>query len=252
MADIQAVLFDMGGTLEDVYYDDALRLEATRGLKEILAKYELDPGLEIPDLYAVVKAGMRKYNALREETEIELTPERVWSEFVFPDCGLNKKRLVAASEEIAFYYDLDFYKRTLRPEAKALLDALRERGFRLGVISNIYSRGAVPHNLTRYALMEYFEVVLASSVFGWRKPNTRIFLEASRLLGLSPSACAYVGDTVSRDVVGAHRAGYRLAIQIKSFLTTVADKKTDTELPDAIVENLMQVVDIVTRSESSQ
>jgi putative hydrolase of the HAD superfamily len=86
---------------------------------------------------------------------------------------------------------------------------------------------------------------LPSSVFGWRKPNPRIFLEAARQLNLTPGECAYVGDTVSRDVVGARRAGYGLVIQIKSFLTAQSDRATDVEPPDAIVQDLMQVVALV-------
>ncbi len=35
---LRAVIFDMGGTLEDVYYDDAMRLKATSGFRDILAK----------------------------------------------------------------------------------------------------------------------------------------------------------------------------------------------------------------------
>jgi hypothetical protein len=42
--------------------------------------------------------------------------------------------------------------------------------------------------------------------------------------------------------------GKDLAIQIKSFPTTHAEHDADTESPDIVVENLMQVVDVVTRS----
>ncbi len=245
MQNIQAILFDMGGTLEDIYYDDALRLDATRGLRGILGMRGIDPGLSVPDLCAVVKAGMDKYNAWREETEVELPPERLWSEFVLVAQGLPKERVAEIGEELALYYDLHFYKRALRPEAESLLTVLRERHIRLGVISNIYSRGAVPCNLARYGLTHFFQSVITSSTFGWRKPNARIFLEASRQMQLPPSACAYVGDTVSRDVVGARRAGYGLSIQIKSFLTAKSDRDTDTESPDVIVTDLMQVLEIV-------
>lgn len=245
---IHAVIFDMGGTLEDIYYDDALRLEATRNLKGILGKHGLDPGLAIPDLYAVVNAGMKKYNAWRDETENELPPERIWSEFALPNYG-PAEHIAAIGEELALFYDLHFYKRSLRPESKAVLDCLRARGFRLGVISNVYSRGAVACNLARYELAGYFQVVVTSSAFGWRKPNPRIFLEAPRVLGLPPGECAYVGDTVSRDVVGARRAGYGLAIQIKSFLTAKSDRATDTEVADAVITDLMQVADLVTPSQ---
>lgn len=63
---------------------------------------------------------------------------------------------------------------------------------------------------------------------------------------LSPAACAYVGDTVSRDVIGARRTGYGLAIQIRSFLTDKADRGTGNVPPDAVIEDLRQIVDLVT------
>jgi putative hydrolase of the HAD superfamily len=245
---IRAVIFDLGGTLEDVYYDDSLRLQATYGFRDLLAKHDLHPGLAIPDLCAVIKSGMTKYKKWCEESERELPPERVWNEFVFTNHDLPKEKLAAIGEELAFYWDTRFSKRGLRPEVSTLLDALRERGFRLGVISNINSRTMVPQNLTEYGIRHYFEIVLTSAEFGWRKPNPRIFLEATRLMKLQPTECAYVGDTVSRDVVGARRAGYGLAIQIKSFLTAQSDCETDVEPPDAVIQNLMQVVDVVTRS----
>ena len=65
-------------------------------------------------------------------------------------------------------------------------------------------------------------------------------------MNLSPAECAYVGDTISRDVSGARRSGYGLAIQIKSFLTDKADKETDIEAPDAVIHDLIEVVGLVT------
>lgn len=242
---IRAVIFDLGGTLEDIYYDDDLRLKAMPGLRSILAQYGLDPGLPTPELYAVIQAGMKKYNTWRLATERELPPERVWDEFILANYGFSKDQVYAAGEMLAFYWDTQFSRRTLRPEAIATLDALRQRGLRLGVISNIHSRGMVPFQLAQYGMTDYFQAVLASAVLGWRKPNPRIFLEMARLLELEPAQCAYVGDTISRDVVGARRAGYGLAIQIKSFLTAQADREIDTEPPDIVIQNLIQIVDII-------
>jgi len=243
---IRAVIFDLGGTLEDVDYDDDWRLQATSGLRAILARHDLDPGLSIPDLCAVIKAGMQRYGAWREQTEVEKPPEQIWSEFVLTDYGLPRQKLAAIGEELAFYWDAHFFRRRLRPEAPALLDTLHARGFRLGMISNITSRGVVPYKLAEYGIAHHFAAVLTSAAFGWRKPNPRIFLKAAHLLAMPPAACAYVGDTVSRDVIGARRAGYGLAIQIKSFLTTLSDRNTDIESPDAVVQSLMEVADLVT------
>jgi putative hydrolase of the HAD superfamily len=244
-APILAVLFDMGGTLEEVYYDDRIRLDATPGLLQILVTRGLNPGLSIAELYGVVAAGMTKYGEYRAETERELSPEQVWTQFIFADLPLPADGIISIAEELAFYYDTCFFERKMRPEAPALLQKLHDHGLKLGVISNIYSRGQVPYNLNRYGLLPYFQTVVMSSVFGWHKPNAGIFLEGSRQLGVSPAQCAYVGDAVSRDVRGAQHAGYGRTIQIKSFLTTKVDSDADSEQPDAIIQNLMQVAELV-------
>jgi len=229
-----------------VYYDDALRLEAARSLQERLGRLGLDPGLAVSDLHATVVSGMSAYQRWREQTEIELPPERVWTEYIFRDGGLPADRLAAAAEDLTFYYENSFYRRTLRPEVPEALASLRERGLRLAVISNIVSRRLVPHNLAAYGVAHYFDPIVTSAGLGIRKPHARIFLETARLMGLPACACAYVGDTVSRDVVGARRAGYGLAIQIKSFLTGKSDRETDVEAPDALIHDLREVVTLVT------
>jgi putative hydrolase of the HAD superfamily len=243
---IQAVLFDMGGTLEELSYDETLRREATRGLRDLLRQLELDPGLSLPDLWAALFSGMEAYQAWRAETEVELPPERVWAEYILADYGLCNERLVAAADELALFYETHFYARSLRPEAPAALEALREKGFRLAIISNTLSRSLVPSKLAEYGIAQYFDPVLTSATLGWRKPNSRLFDEAARLMQLPPQACAYVGDTVSRDVIGARRAGYGLVLQIKSFLTAKSDRGTDKVPPDAVIQHLSQVLDLVT------
>ncbi len=242
---ILAVAFDLGGTLEEIYYDDALRLEATGALRGLLRNLDLDPGLPVPELYAVIVAGLRAYDVWRRQDDVELPPERVWPDFVFPGYPLPRERLQGAGEELALFYESHFYTRHMRPEAPVALARLRERGLRLALISNIMARGHVHRCLAGYGLQQYFDPILASSVFGRRKPSPTIFLEATRLLGLPPASCAYVGDTISRDVAGARRAGYGLAIQIRSFLTDKADGEGDRQHPDALIEDLRQIADIV-------
>jgi putative hydrolase of the HAD superfamily len=250
---IRAVVFDMGGTLEDLYYDDAIRQEATRGLLELLTTWDLDPGLDLPDLQVAVLSGMKRYQEWREESEVELPPGRVWAEYIFPNHGSPHGRscewdlgLRAAAEDLTFFYETHFQARSLRPEAPVLLESLSRRGFGLAIISNIISHRVVQHSLKQYGIEHYFNPVVTSAQFGWRKPNARIFLEAARLMNLPPVACAYVGDTVSRDVIGARRAGYGTVIQIASFLTDKVDHGTGNVLPDAVIHDLRQVVSLVT------
>jgi len=243
---IQAVLFDMGGTLEELHSDEAIRREATRGLRDLLRERGLDPGLSLPDLQSTVSSGLQAYQSWRKGPELELPPERVWSEFILTEPGLSKERVAAAAEDLSFFYDTHYHLRSLRPEAPAVLETLRQQGFRLAIISNVVSRRLVPHMLAEYGIAHYFDPVVTSSCLGWRKPNERIFSEAMRLMQLSPEACAYVGDTISRDVIGARRAGFGMAIQIRSFLTARSDRGIEHVPPDAVIRDLSEVIELVT------
>lgn len=245
---IQAVLFDMGGTLEDLYYDDAVRLEATRELRDLLATCGLDPALSVPDLHAAVLSGLAAYQSWREGCDRELPPEKVWTEYILTDPRLPRDRLLAAADDLAFFYETHYFVRSLRPEAPEALETLRRQGYRLGIISNVISHRLVPNRLSEYGIAGFFDPVVTSVGLGWRKPSVHIFQEAARLLPLPPAACAYVGDTVSRDVVGARRAGYGLSIQIRSFLTAKSDRGTEGVSPDAVIHDLLEVVDLVARA----
>ncbi|MBN1318721.1 MAG: HAD family hydrolase [Anaerolineales bacterium] len=243
---IKAVIFDMGGTLEELYYDETIRQEATQGLHNFLRGLDLDPGLSLPDLQFTVLYGIAAYQSWREQSEKELSPEKVWTEYIFTNHGVDKERLMVAAEELAQFYETHYHTRSLRPEAPAALEALHKRGFRLAIISNVISRQLVSKRLVEYGIAHYFDPVVTSSNLGWRKPNTRIFEEAASLLRLPPKVCAYVGDTITRDVIGARRAGYGLVIQIKSFLTDKVDLGGASTPPDAVIHDLRQVIDLVT------
>jgi putative hydrolase of the HAD superfamily len=242
---IRAVLFDMGGTLEDLYYDETIRQEATRDLREYLRELALDPGLSLPDLRATLFSGLEAYQAWREQCEMELPPEKVWTEYILTNHGPARERLMAAADDVAFFYETHYHARSLRPEAPSVLEALHTKGLRLAIISNTLSRQLVPSTLAEYGIGHYFDAVVTSAKLGWRKPNERIFEEAARLLQVPAGACAYVGDTVSRDVIGARRAGYGLAVQIKSFLTDKADSGMEGVPPDAVIHDLREVVELV-------
>lgn len=242
---IKAVVFDLGGTLEEIYYDDATRLAAADGLRKMLTGRGLDPGLSAEGLRAAVLSGMAAYQRWREEHQRELPPDRVWTEYIFHNNGLPRDRLSAEAEDLTLFYEDNFYERSLRPEAPAVLSELQQRGYRLAVISNILSLGLVPRKLASYGIAGFFDPVITSSGLGYRKPHPRIFREAADRMELSPEDCAYVGDTVSRDVAGARGAGYGLAIQIRSFLTDKSDGVIEEPAPDTVIQDLREIVAVV-------
>jgi len=58
-------------------------------------------------------------------------------------------------------------------------------------------------------LERYFPVVVASGEIGFGKPDRRMFTTALDRLGLSADEVITIGDSLERDVVGAHNAGLR-------------------------------------------
>ena len=117
---IRAVLFDMGGTLEELYSDEAIRLEATRGLRELLRRRGADPGLGLQDLQATVSAGLATYHTWRAQTEMELPAGKVWTEFIFVNHDQIRDRLLAVAEDLSFFHEAHSHTRSLRPEAPTL------------------------------------------------------------------------------------------------------------------------------------
>jgi len=97
------------------------------------------------------------------------------------------------------------------PEVWATLAALREKGVRLGVVSNWDER--LPSLLESLGLAASFDAVVCSSEVGVEKPDRRIFRRALELLRADPGAALHVGDRRLEDVEGAIAAGMH-AVQL--------------------------------------
>lgn len=87
-------------------------------------------------------------------------------------------------------------------------DALREfskLGLRMAVVSN--SDGTAEAGMKALGLRDYFDVVIDSAVVGVAKPDPGIFKFALEAAGVEASRAIYIGDLYSVDVVGARAAG---------------------------------------------
>ncbi|HET7463014.1 MAG TPA: HAD-IA family hydrolase [Longimicrobium sp.] len=96
---------------------------------------------------------------------------------------------------------------TLQEGTDEVLEELKRRGYRLGVISN--ADGTVEGLLETLGLRRHFEFVIDSGAVGVEKPDPRIFRMALERMGVEPHEAAYVGDLYEIDVVGARAAGMR-------------------------------------------
>ena len=95
-------------------------------------------------------------------------------------------------------------------DVRPSLNALRQRGIALGVISNW--TGDLEDVLRRIDLHDPFDFVIDSAHFGHEKPHPEIFAEAVRRAGVPAAAAMHIGDSIEHDVDGARRAGLRAVL----------------------------------------
>ncbi|HLO32955.1 MAG TPA: HAD family hydrolase, partial [Anaerolineales bacterium] len=240
---IQAVFFDMGGTIETFGYTRELRLEAMRGIQQRLRQVGIDLQLSNEQLYEVISNGLERYKRWSIQTMEELPPWRVWSDYIFTGWAVDKVKVADIAEDLMFLIETRFYCRAIRPEMPAVLQAIKEMGLKIGLISNVNSRGQVPTNLKEYGIIDYFHPIVLSSEYGRRKPDPAIFYYAARLANVPTSQCVYVGDRVVRDIDGARRAGFRMAIQIRHDFEHGEDDAGSR--PDAILSSMTELLDIL-------
>jgi len=240
---LQAVLFDMGGTIETYWFDRDFRIRNVHSIRHCLAGADIGLCLTDEQLADVITRGVKAYHRMKMDSMVESPAVKVWSEFILNDFKVPEEALAPIAEELAFLYETRLYQRVMRPEIPEVLEQIRRMGLKIGCISNTQSLGQVPYNLQKYGIAEYFDPVVLSSAYGRRKPDPSIFHHASRLAQAPAGACAYVGDKITRDILGARRAGYALAVQIRHSFDEGEEDTGCT--PDAVIEDMRDLLPIL-------
>jgi putative hydrolase of the HAD superfamily len=93
----------------------------------------------------------------------------------------------------------------LHPEILPLLDALRARGLKLGIISNCFSEEAAV--IRRSVLAPCFDRLCLSYELGVMKPDPAIYRLCTDALGVTPEECLFVGDGGSHELESARSLG---------------------------------------------
>jgi putative hydrolase of the HAD superfamily len=104
---------------------------------------------------------------------------------------------------------LDAIRFSAYPDAAPALRELRRRGMRLVVASNWDC--SLPEVLEQAGLAELVDGVVSSAAVGAAKPEPALFEAALELAGSEPARALHVGDSPSKDLAGAARAGIAAA-----------------------------------------
>ena len=88
-----------------------------------------------------------------------------------------------------------------------MLDHLRSRNVRLGIVSNCFAEDVAAWS--QCSLASYFDCTVFSFEVGVAKPDPEIYMEATRRLGVAASDTWFIGDGAQEELSGAEQAGLR-------------------------------------------
>ena len=131
------------------------------------------------------------------------------------------------------------------PQVRPLWEGLRERGLRVGVLSNTIWSGAYHREIfERDGVLDLIDGDVYSSEIKVVKPHREAFEAASAAVGVDPINAVYVGDRLFEDVLGSQEVGMR-AIWVPHSDIPEDQQVTVDVTPDGVAAELLDVLTIV-------
>ncbi len=225
---IKAVLFDFDETLQD--RTSAFESYMNAFIKEFFPNISMERADQMKE--EMLRTGNGGYvmdNGYknRDEWYADLIKRWNWKDSPSP-------------EELTYHYDSRFGDFVdIFPEAPAVLEKLRDTGYKVGVVTNGPSL-LQHHKMDVSNLNQYCDIVVVSGDIGIDKPDSGIFIYSANLLNFKCSECVYVGDHPVNDIEGALNAGM-IPIRMNYGWFKNTDLRTDVpiisnlnELPNCI------------------
>lgn len=182
---LEAVLFDWNNTLVQLEWDDEC---VVAGHRAALGRDDPVFTARWRDLLLGDGHGYRPYEELLDELGVE-----------DPGVFIDREHEVWRAQY-----------RVLASSA-ALLESLRDRGLKTGLVANSWPDPAriLRADAEALGLAVHLDALVVSAEVGVRKPAPEIFLRACAELGVDPAAALFVGDDLRNDVQGAAGVGMK-------------------------------------------
>jgi putative hydrolase of the HAD superfamily len=224
--DLEAVIFDWGGTLTR-WHDVDFHAESMA-----LAAAVTTVGHDEEASWAALhEAGRVIWGRSRDEQRSATIAD------LFSEAGLDHDpALLTAYRE---FWEPHTYT---DPDAAPTLAALREAGLRVGVLSNtIWPREWHVDFFRRDGVYDLIDGDVYTSEIRWTKPSPHAFRAAMESVGVrEPGRCVYVGDRLFDDIWGARNAGMR-AVHIPLSTIPMEQRGAAEGRPDAVIHRLTEL-----------
>jgi putative hydrolase of the HAD superfamily len=184
---IKAVIFDMFETLVTLFEGKVYFGE------NIAADVGVDPAAFRKEWHSIEKERSTGVYTIEQGLEIVMKRLGVYTE--------ENVRLAAAKRRENLE---DTFRATPQASIKLLQD-LKDRGIKIGLITNTFSDER--DFIRESKLFPYFDVALISYEQGICKPALELYRKMTELLDVKAEECLYVGDGGSKELYAAREAG---------------------------------------------
>jgi putative hydrolase of the HAD superfamily len=240
--DIRAVAFDVNGTLIEIQTEDG-REQIFRAVAHFLTYQGIDMRRhEVRDLYFQILKD-QQHSSPEEHPEFDAV--EIWSKIINGHMTDFTSQLPAEKLRQMPGFLAEMYRGISRrqcrlyPHVRDVLDILRPH-FPLAVVTDAqsaYARG----ELHKVGLLDYFDPIVVSGDYGYRKPDRRLFQTAIDGLGVPAANTLYIGNDMHRDVYGAREAGMRTVM----FDSPQGTKEYSDCVPDHTITDYRALLEIL-------
>lgn len=204
MPKLSAVLFDVYGTIVDIHTNEH-RDDVFDSVSRFLEyRRVFIPGKELEELYF---DHINQQIARSREKYAEVDVTRAFSHVLRERGRTTDRYLTMIIAQL--YRSLCRERFGLYDDTFWTLNEFRKR-YRLGIVSDAQRVFCKPE-LRTLRLENFFDVLIISSDYGFRKPDPRLFHIALAALDIPASEAAYIGNKYETDLVGAKKAGLAIA-----------------------------------------
>ncbi len=127
-------------------------------------------------------------------------------------------------------------KRILFDDVLPALSSLKQKGFILGLISNVDSD--IKPLLDELGVLSLLQVVVTSQDIGYHKPQPEIFIQAANLAGVKVEESMYIGDQYQADVLGSKNAGMQGILLDRNGYSP-------KDIKEPVIKDLLQISSLI-------
>jgi putative hydrolase of the HAD superfamily len=110
----------------------------------------------------------------------------------------------------------------------------------MAIVSDAQTAWAVPE-LQTVGLVEYFDPIIVSGDFGYRKPDARLYQTALDRLGVRAEEAIFIGNDRYRDVFGARQVGMKTVW----FASSPCQERPHDAEPDYIIHQFAELPEAI-------